>query len=57
MAGKTQKNAHLWERQAHDWYVEPQDATAALLERETVPGGAVCGGEGACGGPLVNAWV
>lgn len=36
--GTTAKAAHLWERDPHDWYVEPTRATAQLLSRETFPG-------------------
>lgn len=38
MAGKTQKNAHLWERVEHDWYVEEREPTAELFKREHFPG-------------------
>lgn len=34
MAGKTTKNAHLWERHPDDWYVEERFATAELLKVE-----------------------
>lgn len=39
MAGKTEKNAHLWERHPEDWYTEERFATAELFKRETFPGG------------------
>lgn len=32
------KAAHVWERDPHDWYVEPEGATRQLLEREAFPG-------------------
>jgi hypothetical protein len=32
------KAAHVWERDPHDWYVEPEAATRQLLEREAFPG-------------------
>lgn len=49
MAGKTPKNAHLWERHPDDWYVEDVAPTAELLKIETFPGGAIwdpCCGRG-----------
>jgi len=38
MTGKTEKNAHLWERDPHDWYVEPVTATQDLLSVEQFNG-------------------
>ncbi len=31
-------NAHLWDRDPHDWYIEPESATRQLLEHEAFPG-------------------
>jgi hypothetical protein len=48
MTGKAaRKDAHLWERDPHDWYVEPKRATLQLLTREAFPGWThdpCCGG-------------
>jgi hypothetical protein len=41
------KDAHVWDRGEHDWYVEPTVATAALLTVERFPGlilDPCCGG-------------
>jgi hypothetical protein len=41
------KNAHVWERDPHDWYVEPESATAELLTVERFIGDIhdpCCGG-------------
>lgn len=41
------KAAHTWARDRFDWYVEPQDCTAALLRAERFPGPVwdpCCGG-------------
>lgn len=43
----TAKKSHVWERDEHDWYVEPPRATAALLMKERFTGGVwdpCCGG-------------
>lgn len=37
-ARKQRKDAHLWVRHPHDWYVEPTASTRELLIRETFPG-------------------
>jgi hypothetical protein len=49
MSGKTAKNAHLWERADHDWYVEEREPTAELFKREMFPPGGIwdpCCGRG-----------
>lgn len=39
MSGETkQKNAHVWERDGLDWYVEPESSTASLLRVERFVG-------------------
>lgn len=38
MAGKTAKNAHLWERHPEDWYTEEREPSAQLFARESFPG-------------------
>ena len=46
-AGKKAKAAHVWERDEHDWYVEPERVTDALLTVEKFPGITLdpcCGG-------------
>lgn len=38
MAEKKKKDAHLWERDIHDWYVEPFECSRALFQTETFQG-------------------
>ena len=38
MPSKKAKNAHLWERDPHDWYVEPRECSAALFASESFRG-------------------
>lgn len=38
MPAKKIKNAHLWERDIHDWYVEPFECSSALFAVETFRG-------------------
>ena len=33
-----QKAAHIWERDQHDWYVEPFECSLALFGAEDIPG-------------------
>ncbi|WP_420408660.1 hypothetical protein [Hoeflea sp.] len=52
---KTEKAAHLWERDGLDWYVEPEVATAKLLSKERFVGpihDPSCGG-----GNIVRACI
>lgn len=47
MSTPTAKKAHVWERDALDWYVEPEQATTALLGAERFVGSVLdpcCGG-------------
>lgn len=47
MAETKMKNAHVWERGDHDWYVEPTRVTEQLLKEEGFPGHThdpCCGG-------------
>lgn len=44
---KTAKAAHVWERDPHDWYIEPTRVTVQLLAREAFEGwihDPFCGG-------------
>lgn len=46
-AEPTAKAAHVWARDPHDWYVEPESSTDALLREEAFVGGVYdpcCGG-------------
>lgn len=38
MAVKREKQAHLWERDPHDWYVEPHECSTALFMVEDFQG-------------------
>ncbi|WP_022697902.1 SAM-dependent methyltransferase [Euryhalocaulis caribicus] len=48
MSQAAEKNAHVWERDELDWYVEPTAATEALLTVESFVGSIVdpCAGQG-----------
>lgn len=35
---KVRKEAHLWQRDTHDWYVEPHECSRALFQRESFEG-------------------
>ena len=37
MAVSREKAAHIWERDEHDWYVEPYECSLALFEAEEMP--------------------
>lgn len=38
MPTKIKKNAHIWERDPHDWYVEPIECSLALFAEESYEG-------------------
>lgn len=50
------KNAHVWQRDGLDWYVEPTESTAALLRHEQFVGSIhdPCCGGGNIVGTLLN---